>query len=49
QRDHWKLNFGSTDFCSNSFHSTDICYIGRDGSRHGDESWGNPDNMADEG
>ncbi len=27
----------------------DICYIGKGGSRHGDESWGNPDDMVDEG
>ncbi|KAF9013655.1 hypothetical protein BDZ89DRAFT_1142530 [Hymenopellis radicata] len=27
----------------------DICYIGKGGSRHGDEGWGNPDDMVDEG
>ncbi|KAK7044014.1 hypothetical protein VNI00_008184 [Paramarasmius palmivorus] len=27
----------------------DICYIPKDGERHGDESWGNPDDMVDEG
>jgi hypothetical protein len=27
----------------------DICYISKAGDAHGDESWGNPDDMVDEG
>ncbi len=27
----------------------DICYIFKNGSPHGDQSWGNPDDMVDEG